>query len=236
MDDIRRPQPQDYDRPSGQPVYQPPAPAPVYNQPASPYQPAAQPVQTPQAPYIPQPAYQRPEPAPMPAGRRTGRKLGGKKLSLAAGAILTAAAIFGAGWLLKGTGSSQTIPQSITRQVNYNLYFPSPMPAGFIYMKDTATFQIGQVYYKFASGNKRVTVNEQPMPQKRPDLSLMSGYRIYDSPLGKAAIGTSLGQTTAVVLTKTTVITMNTVGGVSVQELQTAINNLKLIGQNPQKT
>jgi hypothetical protein len=138
--------------------------------------------------------------------------------------------------MLKGTSSSQTIPQSITRQVNFSLYFPAPMPPGYTYMKDTATFQIGQVYYKFASGAKRVTVMEQPMPAKKPDLGLMSGYSLFNSAVGKAAVGDSFGQPAGVVLTPTTVITFHTVGNVSQQELKTAINNLKNIGQNPKNS
>ena len=149
---------------------------------------------------------------------------------------MAAAAIFGAGWLLKGTSNSQTIPQNITRQVNFTLYFPSPMPAGYTYMKDTATFQVGQVYYKFASGDKRVTVMEQPMPSKKPDLSLMSGYSLFNSAIGKAEVGDSFGQAAAVVLTPTTVLTFHSVGSVSQNELKTAINNMKNIGQNPKNS
>lgn len=110
------------------------------------------------------------------------------------------------------------------------------MPAGYIYMKDTATFQIGQVFYKFANGKKKVTVNEQPLTQNKPDLSLLAGYTLFDSPVGKAAVGTNLGEPTAVVVTDTTVITMNSIGGVSRQDLTSAINNLKNIGQRNQKT
>lgn len=226
MDDIRKPQRRDYTLPASRPY----APRPPHSA-RQPHQPMAH-HQHPPA----QPQHQtQPHPAPAPHTIQSPKRLG-KKLSIAIGAILAAAAIFGAGWLLKGSGTQSTVPSSITRQVNYSLYFPSPMPPGYIYMKESATFQIGQVYYKFSKGNKRVTVNEQPMPGKKPDLSLMSGYRLYDSPVGQAAIGSSFGQATAVVLTKTTVITMNSVGGVSQQELETAINNLKLIGQNPQKT
>lgn len=150
--------------------------------------------------------------------------------------ILAAAAIFGTGWVLKGNNDSQTIPQNITRQVNFTLYFPSPMPAGYTYMKDTATFQIGQVYYKFANGSKRVTVMEQPMPSQKPNLGLMSGYSIFSSTIGKAAVGETLGQASAVVLTPSTVITLHSVGSVSQDELKTAINNMKNIGQNTKKS
>jgi hypothetical protein len=154
------------------------------------------------------------------------------------GILLAATAIFGAGYLLKsssGDSAEKGIPDSITRQVNFTLYFPSPMPGGYTYMKDTATFQIGQVFYKFADGKKRVTVKEEPLPNPKPDLNLYSGFDHFDTTVGKAVVGKNVGQSTAVVVTPTTVITMNTIGGVSPDELKTAINNLKNIGQNTDK-
>lgn len=142
-----------------------------------------------------------------------------------------AGGLFALGYFLKGSSASDGIPAKITKQANYDLYFPSPMPAGYTYMKDTATFQIGQVYYKFSDGRKRVTVKEEPIADTKPNLNLLAGFTQFDSPIGKAAIGTSVGQPTAVIVTNTTVITMNTFGGVSQNDLRTAINNLKNIGQ-----
>jgi hypothetical protein len=253
MDDIRRPQHlkrRDYTAPSGrpaapsQPHHAPNHPSP-HPQPHTPPQPShslnhnAQPgvADSTYRPHEPLEAphhQQQPQavPAPGHARPRSTNKIS-KKLTIVIGMLLAAAAIFGAGYLLKGSNDSNGIPASITRQVNYDLYFPSPMPPGYIYMKDTATFQIGQVFYKFANGKKRVTVNEQPMPETKPNLSLLTGYTQFESRVGKAAIGTSVGEPTAVVLTPTTIITMHCVGGVSADDLRTAINNLKDIGQKP---
>lgn len=266
MDDIRRPQHlkrRDYAIPAGRPAHlqpghspsgrhpEPPQPAPHH-----PHPPAAQrpinhrPADSlnphPAYHHTPQPTAQPYQPARPPAAApataasapetRHKRLLGGKRLSLAAAVVVAGLAIFGAGYLLKGSNDSQGIPASITRQVNYDLYFPSPMPQGYIYMKDTATFQIGQVFYKFANGKKRVTVNEQPMPDPKPNLAKLPGYTQFSSSVGPAAIGTDLGEPTAVILTPTTVITMHCVGGVSPDDLKAAISSLKNIGSNSQKT
>lgn len=250
MDDIRRPQHlkrRDYAIPAGRP--------PVRAHPQSPHQPSRphhsiphhhpqanpypQPITTPvhhQAPATPPPRVDQPHQPIQPATTRVHSKrlkLSGKAMSIIAAVIVAGAAIFGAGYLLKGSNDSKGIPASITRQVNYDLYFPSPMPGGYIYMKDTATFQIGQVFYKFANGKKRVTVNEQPMSDPKPNLSKLPGYTQFQSPVGPAAIGSDLGEPTAVVLTPTTVITMHCVGGVNSGDLKTAVNNLKDIGQKP---
>ena len=243
MDDIRRPQ-----RPDRRDYALPGRPAAPHHSPHRPvpdhYQPLpARPQPTPayhQAP-APQPhhnpvAYPPPQHQPIvhhqpQTHHKTSRRFS-KKLSVVVAVIIAAAAVFGAGYMLKGSSPQTGIPSSITRQVNYSLYFPSPMPPGYIYMKDTATFQIGQVFYKFADGNKRVTVKEEPMPQTKPNLSLLIGYTQFSTPNGRAAIGSSFGQAVAVVVTPSTVITMNSVGGVSQNELRDAVNNLKNIGLN----
>jgi hypothetical protein len=147
--------------------------------------------------------------------------------------IFVATALVAVGFFLKPSDPQNTIPAHIVQQVDYSLYFPSPMPPGYTYMKDTATFQIGQVFYKFSNGQKRVTVKEEPMPQPKPDFNLLSDYAQFDAPVGKAAIGSTFGHPTAIVLAGNTVITMNTSGGVSQDELKTAVNNLKNIGRNP---
>ncbi|HSW79004.1 MAG TPA: hypothetical protein VLF88_03260 [Candidatus Babeliales bacterium] len=147
-----------------------------------------------------------------------------------------AAALFAAGYSFKSKKVDNTIPPKITQQANFTVYFPSPMPSGYTYMSDSATFQIGQVFYKFSHGSKRVTVKEEPMPQTKPDLNLLAGYSQFDTAVGKVAMGNTFGETTAVVVTPTTVITMNTTGGVRPDELKSAIDNLKNIGQNNQKT
>ncbi|MBX4190532.1 hypothetical protein KW794_00390, partial [Candidatus Saccharibacteria bacterium] len=185
MDDIRRPQHlkrRDYSIPANRPVAPPHRHEPHHasHQPAAHHrdqhqeltannqysQPKPQTFQPqPEVPTYHQPSHQAHHQTASATHAPTKRfRLSGKSISVAMGVLIAAAAIFGAGYLLKGSNDSKGIPASIARQVNYDLYFPSPMPSGYIYMKDTATFQIGQVFYKFANGKKRVTVNEQPMP------------------------------------------------------------------------
>lgn len=102
-------------------------------------------------------------------------------------------------------------------------------------MKDTATFQVGQVFFKFSnSANKRVTVNEQPLPNPAPKIDL-PGYTVFDSKVGKASVGSNFGISTGEVIAGKTLITLNTSGGVTQDELKTAINNLQVIGLSSDK-
>lgn len=182
-----------------------------------------------------QPVYHRP-PVEQPTSALQPRPKSRRKLSLklfAAGACIgVAGLLFAAGYGLKSSADSKSLPAKVTGQADYTVYFPSPMPPGYSYMKDTATFQIGQVFYKFNNGRKRVTVKEEPVPNQKPNLSLLAGYRQFDTPIGKAALGSTFGQPIAVVVTNSTIITLNGTGGVTDDELMTAVKNLKNIGQS----
>ncbi len=250
MDDIRRPhQPQrrDYTTPPQRPHHSPAphhhAPQPAHQDFApAPSQPAAEPhiyhrpaESTPPSRPEPVPAHAHEHQAAHQAALPRRSRHRGLKITALVIAPFIIAGIFAAGYSLKSSKDTNTIPASIVKQANFDLFFPSPMPPGYLYMKDTATFQIGQVFYKFSNNRKRVTVNEQPMPATKPNFSLLNGYEQFSSPVGQAAVGSTLGESTAYVLAGGTLITMNTSGGVSKDELKTAINNLKNIGQNPQK-
>ncbi len=219
------------------------AQVPHHPQPAVPAQPDNYPpAATPQPHYQPEAAHsQHYRPAPPQPDRQTvstplkSKKPArvGRKATLAISLAIVAAGLFGAGYALKGSTPQKGLPASVIQQAKFDLYFPSPMPHGYTYMSDTATFQIGQVYYKFGNGLKRVTVKEEPLPNPKPDLNLMAGFVQFDSAVGKVAMGSSYGEPTAVIITPTTVITMNTSGNVNQSDLKTAIANLKNIGQNP---
>lgn len=190
------------------------------------------------APHTHRSTYHRPpveQPAPALGPRPKVRHKLGSKLFAVGACIGVAGLMFGAGYSLKSSSDSKSLPAKVTQQADYTVYFPSPMPPSYSYMKDTATFQIGQVFYKFSNGSKRVTVKEEPLPKPAPDLSLLAGYRQFTAPVGKAALGSSFGQPTAVVVTRSTVITLNGTGGVTADELKTAINNLKNIGQSSER-
>jgi hypothetical protein len=237
MDDIKRPSPperRDYAIPVRRDL--PPKPYhPHYrtHEPA-----AAPPAPTPASaePLHRTPAYHQSQPSHQPLRHQPpvhNLKRRNLKPIIIIALPLIAAGIFVAGYSLKSSSDSGTVPSSVTNQAKFNVYFPSPMPSGYSYMKDTATFQIGEVFYKFGDGKKRITVKEEPAGQTKPDLKLLSGYTQFSSPSGPAAIGSSFGQPIAVVVTPNTVITMNSSGSVSADELKTAVSNLKSIGPNP---
>lgn len=148
--------------------------------------------------------------------------------------LITSASLIYFGYSLRSSTSGNGISQKIIQQAPFTVYFPSPMPSGYTYMKDSATFQIGQVFFKFGNGVKRVTVNEQPLPSPAPKLDL-PGYTTFKSTVGQASVGASFGVSAGEVIAGKTLITLNTSGGVTQDELKAAINNLKVIGLSTDK-
>ncbi len=241
MDDIRPPrqdlQRRDYTAPVRRPAPHPEQPA---RQPAQPH---ATPVQSyPTAQYHrpePEPAYHQP-PAHQPprnqhhhASTRAPKRLG-RRYAVIAAILIVAAGVFTAGYIFKSKTPDKTLPSAVVAKANFIVFFPSPMPSGYIYVSKTATYQIGDIFYRFANGSKSVTVREEPLPSKKPNLTLYKGYTIFNSKIGQAAMGASFGQPVAVVVTPTTIITLNTGGGVAPKDLKTAIDNLHNIGSSSQ--
>jgi hypothetical protein len=215
-----------YDQPSipiSQPQYQPPQPQ--YQSSTTP-QPEPEPQFYRPGPYNPQ--SQPPQPQPKGEAKKT-KKSPVLKILTAMVVLVTGASLVYFGYFLKSSTSGNSIPPKIVQQAGFPVYFPSPMPNGYTYMKDTATFQIGQVFYKFANGSKRVTVNEQPLPEQPPKLDL-PGYQQFNATVGKATVGATYGVSSAEVIAGKTLISLNSSGGVTQDELKAAINSLKNIG------
>jgi hypothetical protein len=237
-----------------QPAYEPPAAvepqhipvksSPYQSQPSSFTQPQPQPAQYQPAPAQPaaEPQFYRPGtyvPPPQPQAQPKAAASKVKKspvLKIITGLVIlvTGASLGYFGYSLKSSASGNSIPPKIVQQAGFTVYFPSPMPNGYTYMKDTATFQIGQVFYKFANGTKRVTVNEQPLPASPPKLDL-PGYQQFDASIGKATVGTNFGVSSGEVIAGKTLISLNSSGGVTQDEIKAAINNLKNIGSSSDK-
>src|SRR5581483_5795201 len=170
----------DYSAPVRQPAAHPPrqqsmppsSETPIHQPP--PHQPAAHPHHVYHRPPVSPPLQPQPAASRQPA-HKTSKKPGLRYLGVAIGLIL-AAGLFTAGYIAKSHKPDKTIPQAVVSQAKYNVYFPSPMPSGYTYVSKTATFQVGSVFYRFADGLKSVTVREEPMPAKKPNLSLYAVY------------------------------------------------------------
>lgn len=248
MDDIRRPGPQRRDfalRDRGytprqnvtdlrQPVRaaQTPAPAPP-SQPAS-YIPSSIPQPAPTVPYSSPPLqeqpythYISPKPAPAPAAKRRNplRLLPLKYAAPGAAIIILIAA---AGYMLTRPPKTYGFTESqLAKKAGFSFFYPQPMPAGYVYEQKFNAFQDNQAYFMLAKGGKHIIIHEQASSGTL-DTSSLTGVRRLDSAAGKAAIGYQAGQPAAKILTGSTLISANSTGPVSQDELTKVLNTLKV--------
>jgi hypothetical protein len=137
--------------------------------------------------------------------------------------VLAAAVIF-----VFGGKSSDPIPKSVHRAVNFPLYYPAKLPEGYKYQKDSAKVQDSIAFFTISKDIKRIQVSEQAAPHKPPDLDALTkvhsipagpsgfsppgvaAFEKIDNPSGQAIQGKSLaGNPVAIVLTDNTLINLS---------------------------
>jgi hypothetical protein len=254
MDDIRRPY-RGERRNYAIPGQRPPAPHPPVTD-LRPAAPARQPASPPHSPHqpIPHPAHQThnqtetlnrpashavhhsqaPAPHHQPAyqPRTAAKRLPGLKIKqLAVAAIFALAAVFGGYLLLKPDKAKVFTPVSLAKQASFGFYYPSPLPAGYSYVNNLNAFQDGQTYYMLGSGNKHIVVREQRSGGSSLNLTGLSKPITFQAAGGKAAVGEVAGQPGGLVLSGSTLITLNSTGDVPPADLTAVINNLKLVNR-----
>lgn len=247
MDDIRRPSQQRREfamrnrgyvprqnmtdlRQAAQPA---PVPAPTPVQPSLDSFDSAPAVQTvPQSVAVPYEQfyspYTPPRPAP-PAPVKRGRwnLLKFLPLKYAVPGIAIIVLVAAAGFMLtrppKTSGFTAT---QLAKKAGFSFFYPQPMPAGYSYELKFNAFQDGQVYFMLAKGNQHIVFHEQAA-HGALDTSALTSVRKLQSPTGQAAIGYQAGQPAAKLLTRSTLISVNSTGQVSEDDLAKILNLLK---------
>ena len=123
-----------------------------------------------------------------------------------------------------------TIPADVTSNVSFPVYYPKPMPSGYTYKRGSTKLENRILSFSLQNGSKTITISEQATPPNPPDLSNLPGFKRLDVPNGYGAIGKSVGLNVAVLLTDTTLVTLNTTSGTRAEILK----NCALSLRNPQ--
>jgi hypothetical protein len=245
MDDIRRPyrgERRDYAIPSPRPAPRPtPAPQPPHHQVhhRQALHSPAQPAPTPTYQSIPQPQPVQHHPhhqAPRQvhhAQSKPTRRLPAIRLNkqIILATVLAGAAIFGGYLLLKPEKQKVFTPASLAKQASFSFYYPSPLPSGYSYVNNINAFEGGQAYYMIGNGNKHIIVHEQPASGDKLNTKSLSNPVAYTAAGGQAALGNVAGQPAGLVLSGSTLVTINTTGDVPPADLATTINNLHLVNR-----
>ena len=121
-------------------------------------------------------------------------------------AIIIAAAVGGTLFLSRDTGP---IPRSIRQASTFTLYYPATLPKGYVLQSQSVRGDTGIVFYVLANDKRQVNVSQQPLPPNPPNINSLSGFSKLETTAGKAAIGANGSSPTVIVLSNTTLITIN---------------------------
>jgi len=257
MDDIRRPDPQrrDYSLPRAN--YAPPAnpSAPLPPQPAASAQ-AEQPIEvaqppadqaqqqpfTPVAPaptpdYTPVPSqevtrtpYQPPEPQvqAQAAAQPKTRIVHFFPYKYVVAAVIGLLILGAAGYFVtRPAKKAGFTADELAKKSTFSFYYPNPMPAGYTYIEEQNAFNDGQAYFMIGKGGKHIVFHEKQTSGSNVTPPSSAKSQTLTTAVGKVVIGTVAGQPAANVLAGSTLISVNTTGGVTQDEVTSAVQSLK---------
>ena len=152
------------------------------------------------------------------------------KSSLIALPILAVLAIAGLGiskYMNKSQPFIPPLPSNIISGLNFRVYYPSKLPPGYEYQDKSAGTQPGLFYYKLKNGNKTITITQQLAPPSGVDLTALPSYSNLSVPNGKAALGISVGNPSAVIIIDRTIININASKGVTKEAVSGIARDIK---------
>lgn len=147
---------------------------------------------------------------------------------IAAAAVLILLAA-GAFYFLKPEKTKAVTVADLAKQANFSLYYPNPLPQGYVYNEKLGVYQDNHAYYLFSNGNKHIIVREQASTMPALDTKSLDKPEAFDTGVGKAAIGSTSGQTAALVQAGSTLITIHSNGSVPPDDVRAAIDSLRIV-------
>ncbi len=92
---------------------------------------------------------------------------------------------------------------------NFPLYYPT-LPTEFTYKKGSGSLRSGVVFFAIEKGDETTLISEQAAPTTSPPkLDDLKGFTKLAIPAGNAVIGANANQPVAIILSNTTLITIN---------------------------
>jgi hypothetical protein len=86
---------------------------------------------------------------------------------------------------------------------------PSSLPESYKYNKKAIRQESGIVFYSFVNDKHTVSVSQQTLPNNPPALNTLGGFSKLEVSAGNAAVGVNGTSPTAIILTNSTIITIN---------------------------
>jgi hypothetical protein len=114
---------------------------------------------------------------------------------------------------------SSPIPHKVTSSLAFPVYYPSQLPSGYTYDKDSAKTQNGMLFFTISNKQKKIAVSEQPEPKTLPDFKQLQksfpDLKKSDTDSGQAIYGVVKGRPVGLLLTHSTLVNISGINGTS---------------------
>ena len=129
--------------------------------------------------------------------------------------------------LIKPTSSSNPLPKPLQQQVNFTVYYPTSRTGDYQYLPDSSSYAGGKLTYNLGTGGPLIHVSEQALSVQPPNLHDLQNFSVFQAPAGEAAVGVSGNVLNGVLIADKTLIILNGLGGVNMQDFIQTIDNMK---------
>lgn len=133
-------------------------------------------------------------------------------------------------WSSKHTASPKSvptatneIPKSVISAVNFPIYYPASLPAGYELSDARAQGSIVNIYYRYAT-SKQLIITEQPRPL---NIEEVTKTKEFTTPIGPAYLANLNGRTAGFVRADKTLIILTSSADITTSDLEQVMMNLQ---------
>ena len=129
--------------------------------------------------------------------------------------------------LIKSTSSANPLPKSVQQKVDFTVYYPKSSTGEYKYLDGSSSYASGKLTYNLGSGGPLIHVSEQTLSVQPPNLHDLQNFSVFQAPAGEAAVGANGNVLNGVLIANKTLIILNGLGGVTMQDFIQTINNMQ---------
>jgi hypothetical protein len=130
-------------------------------------------------------------------------------------AVILIILVGGTAWAIVKVSNADSLPKKVYKQAHFAIYYPTPIPAGYMLDKNSAQFDKNVLFFSFSNMGKKVFVSEQAAPSAPPDLSAIqkvnTSFKKVDTAIGQVIMGLNPASQVplAIIETNTTLINIS---------------------------
>ena len=136
-----------------------------------------------------------------------------------------------AAWMLRQHNKGP-LPKAVLKSIDFPVYYPSALPSRFVLEKNSVKSAGGVLFYSYHKNADQIYISEQAATTPPPDLKALENnlsFKKIEVESGSAVSGLNSTKPTALLLTNTTLITINATQNVPNDVLISLIKNMHSI-------